>query len=157
MTRPVKPAAGAAPREPLGRQINVAAHATRSFLDAALAEAGLSFANWSVLAAVSEAGPLIQRELAQRLGMIGPSLVLRIDQLEALGFVRRVPVPGDRRASRVEPTAEGLTQFDAVATVMRATEAALTDGLDPADVDAARRVLSHVATRARQLRAGQNA
>jgi hypothetical protein len=37
--------------------------------------------------------------------------------------------------------------------VMQATEAALTDGLDPREVQAARRVLAHVAKRARTLRA----
>lgn len=149
MPESVKPGA----REPLGRQLNAAAHATRLFLNDTLAGAGISLANWRVLAALCEAGPQIQRALAERVGMIGPSLTARVDQLEELGLAQRVPVPEDRRSMRIEPTAEGLATYERVARVMRATEASLTEGLATADVDVARRVLDHLLTRATALRA----
>jgi len=139
--------------EPLAGQINVAARATRGLLDAVLAEAGTTFSSWMVLAALSGRGPAIQKDLAKSLNMIGPSVVERIDQLETAGLVTRSPVPGDRRASLIDLTVEGRALIGRLRGVMRATEDALTDGLDPRDVQATRRVLAQVAERARALRA----
>jgi MarR family transcriptional regulator for hemolysin len=139
--------------EPLAGQINVAARATRGLLDAVLAQAGTTFSSWTVLAALSTRGPAIQRDLAKSLNMIGPSVVERIDQLESAGLVTRSAVPGDRRASLVDLTAEGDALVARVGGVMRSTEDALTGGLDPDDVQATRRVLAQVAERARALRA----
>ena len=143
-------------REPFGRELNAAAHATRLFLDSTLADAGISLANWRVLAALCEHGPQIQRDLARLVGMIGPSLVTRVDQLESLGLARRSAVPEDRRAFRVAPTTDGEAMYARVASVMRATEASLLDGLPSADVEAARRVLTHLVDRATALRERHN-
>jgi DNA-binding MarR family transcriptional regulator len=106
-----------------------------------------------VLAALSARGPAIQRDLAKSLNTIGPSIVKRIDQLESAGLVTRSPVPGDRRAALVDLTADGKALIARVRDVMRATEDALTAGLDPGEVQATRRVLAQVAERARTLRA----
>jgi MarR family transcriptional regulator, transcriptional regulator for hemolysin len=139
--------------DPLGRQLNVAARATRSLLDSVLAEAGTTFSSWTVLAALSARGPVIQKDLAKSLDMIGPSIVERIDQLEKSGLVARSDMPGDRRASLVSLTDDGRALLARLGGVMRATETALTSGLDPRDVETARQVLAHVAERARALRA----
>jgi MarR family transcriptional regulator, transcriptional regulator for hemolysin len=143
--------------DPLGRQLSVAARATRSLLDAVLAEAGTTFAAWTVLAALNARGPVIQRDLARSLDMIGPSIVERIDQLEQAGLVTRSAVAEDRRASRVSLTSEGQALFERLHGVMQATEAALTDGIDPRDLVLARAVLAQIADRARALRAQQGA
>jgi MarR family transcriptional regulator for hemolysin len=115
-----------------------------------LADGGATFASWTVLAALNARGPVIQKDLAKSLDMIGPSIVERIEQA---GLVARSVVPEDRRASLVSVTDEGRELFARLHGVMQATEAALTDGLDPREVQAARRVLAHVAKRARTLRA----
>src|ERR1700722_10564151 len=143
--------------DPIGRQLNVAARAARGLLDAVLHEAGTTFSSWIVLAAVHRSGPIIQRDLAQQLDMIGPSVVERIDHLESAGLVVRQPVPGDRRASRVTLTDEGRALLAQLQGVMRDTEAALTAGLSKSDVAATRRVLRHIAERARMLRAERSA
>jgi MarR family transcriptional regulator, transcriptional regulator for hemolysin len=147
------PEPGAQPGfDPLGRQLNVTARAVRGVLDAVLAEAGTTFSAWTVLAALHARGPVIQKDLARSLDMIGPSLVERIDQLEEAGLVVRSPVPGDRRASLITLTDQGRELFARLRGVMRETEAALTGGLDPRDVQIARDVLSHIAEQARELR-----
>ena len=106
-----------------------------------------------MLAALSARGPAIQRDLAASLKMIGPSIVERIDQLESAGLVARSPVPGDRRASLVDLTSDGKALITRLQGVMRSTEDALTSGIDPHEVQVARRVLAQVAERARTLRA----
>jgi MarR family transcriptional regulator, transcriptional regulator for hemolysin len=138
--------------DPLGRQLNVTARAVRGVLDAALTEAGTTFASWTVLAALHAQGPVIQKELARSLDVIGPSVVERVDQLEQAGLVARSPVPGDRRATQVTLTAGGRELYERLHGVMRATERALTEGLDPADLATTRAVLARLADRARDLR-----
>jgi MarR family transcriptional regulator for hemolysin len=118
-----------------------------------LADGGATFASWTVLAALNARGPVIQKDLAKSLDMIGPSIVERIDQLEQAGLVTRSVVPHDRRASLVSVTDDGREVFARLHGVMQATETALTDGLDPREVQAARCVLAHVAERPRTPRA----
>ncbi|HEY6522357.1 MAG TPA: MarR family transcriptional regulator [Solirubrobacteraceae bacterium] len=154
MNRFVKgPGPGDTGFDPIGRQLNVAARAARGLLDAVLHDAGTTFSSWIVLAAVHRRGPIIQRDLAKQLDMIGPSVVERIDHLESAGLVVRLPVPEDRRASRVSLTDDGRALLARLQGVMRDTEAALTAGLSESDVLATRRVLDHITERARALRA----
>jgi DNA-binding MarR family transcriptional regulator len=143
--------------DPLGRQLNVAARAARGLLDATLAETGTTFSSWVVIAALSDDGPAIQKDLARRLEMIGASVVERVDQLEAAGLAVRSTPPSDRRASLVSLTDAGRELYQRVHDAMQATEAALVAGLPPGDLEATRRVLVHVAERARDLRVSRGA
>jgi MarR family transcriptional regulator, transcriptional regulator for hemolysin len=139
--------------DPIGRQVSVTARATRVLLDAALASEGATFADWTVLVALNRRGPLVQKDLARSLDMIGPSMVERIDRLEKAGLVARSPVPGDRRASLVSMTDKGRERFAALHNAMRSAEGALTADIDPKDLEVTQRVLAKVAERARSLRA----
>jgi DNA-binding MarR family transcriptional regulator len=49
-----------------------------------------------------EHGPLGASVLARRLGLTRPAVTALIDRLAGAGYVARVPVPGDRRATGVE-------------------------------------------------------
>lgn len=142
--------------DPIGRQVNLTARATRALLDAALATAGATFADWTTLVTLNARGPMVQRDLARSLGMIGPSVVERIDRLESAGLVARSPVPGDRRASLVSMTDAGRTRFGVLHEAVRASEVALTSGIDPGELVTTMRVLAEVAERARALRTQQD-
>ncbi|RIV40702.1 MarR family winged helix-turn-helix transcriptional regulator [Micromonospora radicis] len=52
-------------------------------------------------------------DLATRLGVGKGTLSRQIHSLEALGLVRRVPDPSDRRAAQLSLTEEGQRRFDA--------------------------------------------
>lgn len=65
----------------------------------------LNQARWIVLLQLSRYGPASQRELAERVGVEGPSLVRVLDRLEAQGLVERRPSDDDRRIKHV-----GLTE-----------------------------------------------
>lgn len=60
--------------------------------------------------------------LAERAGMGKPSMGELIDELERLGYVRRVPDPGDRRAKLIVPTDAARTVTDAVHRFNRTLE-----------------------------------
>lgn len=78
---------------------------------------------WSALYQLArEPRGLIQSELAERMGIQGPTLVRLLDALEAQGLVRRLSVPEDRRAKRVmiQPAGEQMVrEVDVVAAQLR--------------------------------------
>jgi MarR family transcriptional regulator for hemolysin len=140
------------PVDNLGYQVNLAARATRALLDARLAEQGITFATWVVLNVLATRGAQIQRDLAGSVDVEGPTMVRRLDQLEAAGLVTRGPVPGDRRATRISLTSEGQALYQRIRDAVRETEADLLAALDPQEVATTRRVLRQVVERARALR-----
>ncbi|MCV7079548.1 MarR family winged helix-turn-helix transcriptional regulator [Mycobacterium szulgai] len=90
-----------------GRRLTLAARNARQTLDSHLARAGTTYAGWSVLATLHQQGPLMQRELAQRLDIEGPTLTRQLERLERQGLVTRRRVDSDRRVALVELTPSG--------------------------------------------------
>ncbi|OYX45721.1 MAG: hypothetical protein B7Y90_18465 [Alphaproteobacteria bacterium 32-64-14] len=80
-------------------------------------------ARWSALYFLSNTPEgLIQSDLAERMGVQGPTLVRLLDALEAQQLVLRTEEPGDRRAKRVmiQPAGASIVaEVDAVAARMR--------------------------------------
>jgi MarR family transcriptional regulator for hemolysin len=79
----------------------------RARLDERLRHTGMTQARWHSLIELSKAREgLTQRELAERVGVEGPTLVRQLDDLERQGLVERCPVEGDRRVKNVRLTAK---------------------------------------------------
>lgn len=94
----------------------------RTRLNERVKHTGLNQARWTVLLQLSSFGPASQRELAERVGVEGPSLVRVLDRLEDQGLVARRPVGDDRRIKRVHLTAAAdsvLRQLTEVAADLR--------------------------------------
>lgn len=72
-------------------------------------EAGLRPKHGAVIANIDKAGtrPSV---LAARAGMTRPAMGELIDELEAAGYVERVPDPNDRRAKLIKPTTKTLAR-----------------------------------------------
>jgi MarR family transcriptional regulator for hemolysin len=95
----------------------------RAELDRRLVGLGLSQARWLVLLHLSRFAELpTQRELAQSVGVEGPTLARLLDSLEAQGLVTRQAVPEDRRAKKISlsPPAQPLIEkIEAISTQLR--------------------------------------
>ena len=88
---------------------------TYKAIDQALAKARVSYAQASVLIALSRAGaPLPLSRLARTLVQEAQSITSLVDRLEARGLVRRVPDQRDRRVIKVSLTADGERLLDTV-------------------------------------------
>ncbi|MFC6023485.1 MarR family winged helix-turn-helix transcriptional regulator [Plantactinospora solaniradicis] len=61
-----------------------------------------------------ESGPQRQTDLADEFGTDSARMTRTVQRLERAGYVRRVPDPDDRRATRVEPTSASLVLRDQV-------------------------------------------
>jgi MarR family transcriptional regulator for hemolysin len=105
------------PEGPLGRLVALSAKAVREWVDGRMAEHGSGLATWIVLSQTSAGTTPSQRELAERVGIGGATLVRHLDRLEAEGLVTRQPDPDDRRVTRVQLTPVGRRHMAKLAKV----------------------------------------
>lgn len=128
--------------------------ATRAEFDARLAEVGGSLTTFVVLRVAEEAPggvELSQRELADRMGVEGPTMVRHLDRLEREGMIQRRRDPSDRRVMRIAVTTAGeevLRTLEAVADAMDAEIAAM---LGPEAYEAMLGMLEHLRAHMTQL------
>jgi MarR family transcriptional regulator for hemolysin len=92
-------------REAFAFELGRVSRRWRTLLDERLKVTGLTQARWSALLHLSRGERcMTQRELAERVGIEGPTLVRLLDALEAQGLIERLPVDGDRRAKHIRLT-----------------------------------------------------
>ncbi len=133
------------PRERIGITLGRAARLMRTRLDERLAPLGLTQAKWLILLYLSrDGGRKPQKELAEIVGVEGPTVVRVLDGLERLGLIERRDQPADRRSKDVclTPRASEL-----VAEIRRITDAFRQDmwaGLSDEDMAVCGRVLETV-------------
>ena len=103
----------ASPRDTVGMIINRVGRLWRTRLDERLVPLGLTQARWLVLVHLSRMNDeASQKELAQSLGVEGPTMVRVLDGLERMELVERVGRKGDRRVKvvRLTPKAQGVLE-----------------------------------------------
>ncbi|MGD9608049.1 MAG: MarR family winged helix-turn-helix transcriptional regulator [Desulfovibrionaceae bacterium] len=119
-----------------------AARAWRARMDARLRPLGLSHAMWMVISCLARKDcALTQRELAQAVGVEGPTLVRLLDRLEDGGWARRVADPEDRRVKRVELTDKARPCFADMCRTDDAVRRELLGDLPSEEVTTAHKVL----------------
>lgn len=128
-----------------GMQLAHMSRGWRAELDRRLAELGLSQARWLVLLHLARyESPPTQRELAQSVGVEGPTLARLLDSLESQGLVQRHAVLEDRRAKKIVlcDTARPLIQqIEAIATALRVE---LFAGIDEEELRVCMRVHTRI-------------
>jgi MarR family transcriptional regulator for hemolysin len=106
-----------------GMQVANMSRGWRAELDRRLADLGLSQARWLVLLHLARfEEPPTQRELAQSVGVEGPTLARLLDSLETQGLVQRHAVVEDRRAKKIvlcDNARPLIQQIEAIATALR--------------------------------------
>ncbi|WP_437343383.1 MarR family winged helix-turn-helix transcriptional regulator [Rhodanobacter geophilus] len=78
-------------------------------MEAEIATKGLDlrFTQFLILKRLAKLGPMGATELARSVELDGGAMTRQLDQLESRGYLRRCPHEQDRRALRIELTAEG--------------------------------------------------
>ncbi|POF41802.1 MarR family transcriptional regulator [Pseudomonas laurylsulfativorans] len=128
-----------------GMQLAQMSRGWRAELDRRLAGMGLSQARWLVLLHLArfEEAPT-QRELAQSVGVEGPTLARLLDSLESQGLVQRQAVLEDRRAKKIVLCAPALPLIEQIETIATQLRHELFDGVDEADLKVCMRVHGHI-------------
>lgn len=125
--------------------VHEVAKAFRARIDERFKPLGLSKATLSVIGALAcNQKPLTQRELAEAIFVEGPTLVRLLDRLEDSGWVRREPVPGDRRMKHVLLTQKAEPYLEELVRTAVDIEREIMEGIPEADVRLAHEVLLKV-------------
>lgn len=85
-----------------------------------------------------------QNQIAELSGIESASLVRVLDDLSRAGLVVRRQDPADRRANLLHLTEEGRALFDRLEGEIQALRQRMLEGVDPADIEAARRVFAAI-------------
>jgi MarR family transcriptional regulator for hemolysin len=124
------------------------ARAWRQGIDRQLKDLGLSQAGWMTIAMVAKATePPSQKQLADLLGVEGPTIVAMVDRLVTSRLVVREASTLDRRVKLIRLTPAGDALYDRVKVVADAFRQSVLDGLDPAAIDAATLLLETIQRR----------
>ena len=127
---------GRPPTEPIGLRLARTAKVVGRAFDDTLAEVGGSLPVWLVLVSLKARVPGAQRELAEALGIEGPTLTHHLTRMEAAGLVSRHRDPDNRRVQRVELTAAGEAEFERLRDRVVAFDERLRAGMTVTEVAA---------------------
>ncbi|OOG40060.1 MarR family transcriptional regulator [Rhodanobacter sp. C06] len=97
------------PRESLGVLLGLVRTEIVRAMEAEITTKGLElkFTQFLILKRLARLGPMSATELARSVELDGGAMTRQLDQLERKGYLRRRPHEQDRRALRIELTAEG--------------------------------------------------
>lgn len=123
----------------------------RKRLDERLKQTGLNQARWLVLLHLSRAGPLPQRELAEIVGIEGPTLVRLLDSLEGQGLVERRVGEDDRRVKQVHLADAARPLLAEITSIASALRSELLAEVADGELRAAWKVLKDIGDRLESL------
>lgn len=125
---------------------------TLTWGDRLVAPLGLTSARWQILGAIVQADrPQPVAWLARDLGANRQNVQRIVNDLMKDGLVNFEPNPHHKRAQLVVLTAKGRKTYEDALTLYNPLVEALAEGLAPADIEAAQRVLSTLRSRLEQF------
>jgi MarR family transcriptional regulator for hemolysin len=134
--------------EPIGLQLARSAKTVSRAFDDALAGAGGSLPVWLILVSLKAQAHGAQRQLAEAVGIEGPTLTHHLNRMEKAGLVTRRRDPDNRRVHQVELTDAGEAAFLAMLDKVIAFDLRLRQGLSERDLTQLRRLLDRLAVNA---------
>jgi MarR family transcriptional regulator for hemolysin len=112
---------------------------------------GLSFPQWQVLRTLAEKGDgVVQKDLAESLGIEGATLVGLLDRLARAGWIERREAAYDRRYKTVHLDPAARRRLAPLYRVQEEVWHRLLDGIPAADVAACQAVLEQMLARAQR-------
>jgi MarR family transcriptional regulator for hemolysin len=122
--------------EPIGLQVARTAKTLRRAFDEALTAAGGSLPSWLVLLSIKSTAHGTQRELAEAVGVEGPTLTHHLNRMEEGGLLRRRRDPLNRRVHLVELTDDGEAAFSRLVAAAIAFDGQLRRGVTDEEIAA---------------------
>jgi MarR family transcriptional regulator for hemolysin len=116
--------------EPIGLLLARSSKVVSRAFDDALVRAGGSLSMWLVLVSVQAQRHGAQRELADAIGIEGPTLTHHLNRMEDAGLITRRRDPDNRRVHQVELTEAGRSAFNEMLGAVAAFDRRLRAGLD---------------------------
>lgn len=109
-----------------------------------LAPWGITPPRFSAMVIVSRNPGLKLTQLARIMGIARSGSVSLVDALEALGYIQRLPMPGDRRAFGLALTTKGEADLAAISAAVQAHDDRMAQALTPEDRTVLRGLLTRL-------------
>ncbi|MFT5180554.1 MAG: MarR family transcriptional regulator for hemolysin, partial [Alphaproteobacteria bacterium] len=117
----------------------------RALVDTQLRPLDMTQARWITLLHIARGGAdMLQKDLAERMGIEGPTLVRLLDALEAAGWVTRLEAEGDRRGKTLALTDTALPIVDEIERVVGDSREHLLGDVSDEDIASCIRVFRHI-------------
>jgi MarR family transcriptional regulator, transcriptional regulator for hemolysin len=120
--------------DPIGVRLTRVSKVVSRAFDDALGEVGGSLPTWLVLVSLKSERHGAQRELADAVGIEGPTLTHHLNRMETAGLVTRTRDAANRRVHRVELTQEGEAMFQRLLATVIAFDKKLRTGFTKKDI-----------------------
>lgn len=104
-------------------------------------EIDLSPSHTTLLFLIEKNGPMSMNQLSENMFIENSTVTGLIDRLEKKGFVKRVPVPGDRRRWNIDITSLGVKEMEKGRAVIHQVNDQIAEGFTPAEVDQMKAIL----------------
>jgi MarR family transcriptional regulator for hemolysin len=128
----------------IGVKMSVLARQLRQGFDERAEKAGVTRAQWGLIAAVAGSPDATQRELAARLEVTDVTACRMIDRLVAAGLLERREHAQDRRAYRVALTPAAQPLMAKLASAAEAYESQVFANLDESDIESFNTLLERI-------------
>lgn len=136
----------------IGALLGETGRAWRYRLDQRLKPLGLSQAKWLTLLKLSCAEDgMTQSELAERLGVEGPTLARLLDRMSADGWIERRESDADRRSKTVHLRPKACALLERITAVAMQLNADLLEGVPAGEIRCCMEVLRRIKERALSL------
>ena len=135
----------------LGLILFATARAWRTRLDQRLRPLGLSQGKWRTLIHLSQGGnKLTQKELAERMGIEGPTMAGLLDRLQGDGWIERRGSAADRRCKTVHLQRGSKAVLNKIFNTAHDLRGELIENIPQGDLETCIRVLSRIREKAEQ-------
>jgi MarR family transcriptional regulator for hemolysin len=130
--------------EPIGLELARTAKAVSRAFDDALGQVGGSLPMWLVLVSLKARRHGAQRELAEAVGVEGPTLTHHLNRMETAGLITRTRQPDNRRVHQVDLTEAGEAAFERLLGAVVAFDQKLRAGLNKRELESLSRALGRL-------------
>lgn len=127
--------------ERLAHLIKTAFRCTSSSLSRRLKQHDVLYGHWTLLRILWRGDGLTQRQLSEQAGVTEPSTITALKAMEALGYVFRQKVAGNRKNNRVFLTPKGVALRSAIVICAEEVNAIAITGVSNEDLAVTRRTL----------------
>lgn len=135
-------------QERFGLLLGQIARSWRIEIDRRLSPFGLTESRWLILMHLSRLGaPITQIELANKVGVKGPTLVRTLDWLEAEGLIERRLVSGDRRAKSLHLTNKAAPVLKRIQCVTESIRSEIFTSIGNEDIATCLRTFEQIANK----------